>query len=158
MSDETPGAPVALSYDPLPTPATGEQQLAVFLTERLAPELERLRAAHLHAVHKGDLYDLGRRAGALRIEVSQQLAEAQRALSVAVADELAIAHRANRSDKLEGQSRPADVVKAAAKSRVAALQKTVDLLRYAREDLASTLSFVQSAMRAMRDEELGELD
>lgn len=155
----TPKAdPVQIDYQPLARPDDPEQALAAFIEQRLAPELAALAQAHAGAVHKMDLYDLGRRAGALRFEVSSWLAEAQRLLSQATAEQLSVAHRANLADRDEKAAAPMEILRANAKGRVALLQRAVDMLKYAREDLGSTLSFVQSSMRSMRDEELAELD
>lgn len=159
MSDPTARTPLADEYDDLAPAASAEERLAAFLTEELAPELDRIRQANAAAVHKADLFQVGQRAIALRIAVSRELAEATRQLSVATAEETRIAvQRKAVKRQVDAERVPADVTRTEVRERVAVLQAAVDLLKYHRDDLGTLISFVQTAIRSMHDEEIAQLD
>lgn len=147
-------------YVPLARPADGREALTAFLTERLHPELSEIRDRLKRVSHRADLLEIGQRAIALRMELSEWQARGQRTLDRAWLDQYQAVWEASLTEAKERDLRaiPADLLKARAKERVGDLQEAMTLLSNFRSDLDSLQSLVQTGIRSMLNEELGQLD
>lgn len=157
MSDQPP---LPEPYTPLPRPADTREQMTTFLLERLHPELAQIRERLQRVSHRADLLEIGQRAIALRMEISEWLARGQRALERAWLDQYQAVWEASLTEAQERQLRsiPADLLKARARERVGDLQEAISLMANFRSDLDSLQSLVQTGIRSMLNEELGQLD
>lgn len=147
-------------YQPLSRPADPRDELARFITERLHPELEMIRRRLREVAHRADLFEVGQRAIALRMEISDWLARGQRAYDRAWLDQYQAVWESSLTEARERDVRtiPADLLKARAKDRVSDLQEALALLGNFRSDLDSLQSLIQTGIRSMLNEELGQLD
>lgn len=147
-------------YTPLARPADPRDGLTDFLTERLHPELSQIRRRLAQVAHRADLFEVGQRAIALRMEISEWLARGQRTLDQAWLDQYQAVWESSIAEAREREVRsiPADILKARAKERVADIQEAMTLLANFRSDLDSLQSLIQTGIRSMLNEELGQLD
>lgn len=151
------------AYQPLERPTTPLAKLNAFLVDDLDPALEYIKRLHANCEDKGILFELGHRASAIRLECTRWLRVARELLAAESASqsrsvwESAEAER--RESGLPASSKPpADVVKAQIKDRIRGLQATVDFLRETRDDMSDLMTFVQTGMRTMREDEFAIVD
>lgn len=147
-------------YSPLRPSLSVEAEIAAFISEELAPALEEIQRLVRNPEHKAELFEIGHRAIALRMRVSKYLAKAKRELEVQTSSAYQGLWETSKATAMEvgARSQPADLVKAKVRVQCGTISEAVDLLGYYRNDLDALQSFVQTGIRSMRDEELGQMD
>jgi hypothetical protein len=131
-----------------------QEDITKFVTDELMPEMEKLVSA-LRGEHKVDMWDLGRRANALKMRISDHLAAANRILREKNADVLSQVHGTRSASEGLGDKEAVEVVRARAKEKTASLNEVCERLEFYRDDLRSVIMFAQSGMRNIRDDEYG---
>ncbi|WP_217924722.1 hypothetical protein [Miltoncostaea oceani] len=148
------------AYTPLAVPPSVEALLAEFMTEQLAPELRTIKEKLAPGGHKADLFEVGQRAIALRFQISEWLARAERELDRQMSERYQAIWESSKATATEQGLRtmPAELIKIKAREACGDMAEAVKLLAYHRNDLDSLQSFVQTGVRVMRDEEMGPAD
>lgn len=157
-------ATVPDAYRPLARPVTPLEQLTEFLTARLEPMLEEIRQMHARCDDRGTLFELGHRASALRLECTRWLRTAREVHATEQATQAQAVWETSEADRrragtgTRSERAPAAVMQAKIKDRTRTTAATVEFLRETRDDLADIMTFVQTGLRTMRDDELGSFE
>lgn len=151
-------ATVQTDYTPTPAPTSETGRLTAYLAGRF--QRQRADLATLLSQtpdSKGELVRLSQRALAFRHELAGWHALAQRLYRSSYADQFNAAHE-QREQALRSQTptlrASADLIRADADQATAALREAVELLAATRDDMAAVVSWAQTLIRSLLDEEL----
>lgn len=142
-----------------PAPKRELDLLVNYLSGRFATERTAISELLSHSPRsRGELFTLSRRALAFRHELAGWSALAARAHEEMLADQLDLAHderSAELADAGRGALRPtAELVRARARQHVAPLSEALEILRSTRDDMGTVISWAQTMIRVVTDEEL----
>lgn len=145
-----------------PVPAVSDtQKLNRFIIDVVDPGMRRIFEQYAGCVSKSDLYNVSRHGQHLKYQIGDWIPLAQDLLTIAIDNETERAYIARAKDNaalIPSERMPAEVAKTQIKSRVSAAQRKIDTLKNAREELSSLIMSIQSALKTLSGDEIGELE
>jgi hypothetical protein len=141
-------------YHDLPKRLNPHEEIKQWVDQTLMPGIDKINDIRTKAAHKADLHDMGMITSGLLLQIGRYRAMARQELAKAKASESRrIEQEANIAKDIDAKR----VTKAEAKmmlaENLADWQYYVDLLGDIQDGLGKQLSFLQSSIRAMREEE-----
>ncbi len=142
-------------YKDLIPPEDRASELERFVTEWLTPQLDRLNVLRREALHKVVFYDMGLVALGINSQLSSWIPRSERYRRQRKGEIVsAVRDRAHADHAAKTRKWTEATIKAQVDSELAVWDALVQSLKMVREDMFAIISFTQSSMRNIRNEEL----